>query len=127
MRDARHTALALTILVLTVATAGIHLVLGFAYGSKLFILNGLGYLGLLAAYQLPVAQLVRWRGATRWVLVTYAAVTIVLYFVLVPFYDPIGLADKAIEVALIALLLVDGFSGRAASTHDQPGAGDSVA
>ena len=76
----------------------------------MFILNGLGYLGLLEALQLPIPQLTRIRGAARWTLVGYTALTIVLFFIMAPSYDFIGYVDKAIEVALIALLLADAYT-----------------
>src|SRR4051812_1606406 len=77
------------IFLLTLATAFIHLYLaltaipyfGLNFGVMLFILNGLGYLGLLAALQLPIPQLARFRSVARWALVAFAAVTIVLFFV----------------------------------------------
>jgi hypothetical protein len=89
----------------------------------LFILNGLGYLGLLAALQLPIPRLARFRSAARWALVGYAALTIVLFFLMAPWYDIIGYVDKVIEVALIALLIADAYtvstepSGGSPSTH----------
>ena len=103
---------------LTVATAGIHLYLalsaiatmGFNFGVMLFILNGLGYLGLLAVLQLPIRQLARFRSAARWALIAFAALTIVLFFLMAPVYMIIGYVDKAIEVALIALLLADAYA-----------------
>src|SRR5215217_91242 len=103
------------IFLLTLATAGIHLYLaltaipymGFNFGVMLFILNGLGYLGLLAALQLPIPQLARFRSAARWALVAYAALTIVLWIIMAPEYEIIGYIDKVIEVALIALLITD--------------------
>jgi FtsH-binding integral membrane protein len=107
------------IFLLTLATAGIHLYLaltafaymGLNFGVVLFILNGLGYLGLLAALQLPVPQLARFRSAARWALVALAALTIVLFFLMAPKpYTLVGYVDKAIEVALIALLLVDAYT-----------------
>ena len=106
------------IFVLTVATAGIHLYLaltaigsmGFNFGVMLFILNGLGYLGLLAVLQLPIRQLARFRSAARWALIAFAALTIVLFFIMAPVYTIIGYVDKAIEVALIALLLADAYT-----------------
>jgi hypothetical protein len=106
------------IFVLTLATAVIHLYLaitaiplmGLNFGVMLFILNGLGYLGLLAALQLSVRQLARFRSAARWALVAFAALTIVLFFVMAPEYTIIGYVDKAIEVALIALLLADAYT-----------------
>ena len=106
------------IFLLTLATAGIHLYLaltafaymGLNFGVALFILNGLGYLGLLAALQLPIPQLARFRSAARWALVAFAALTIVLFFIMAPKPYPIlGYVDKAIEVALIALLLADAY------------------
>jgi hypothetical protein len=119
------------IFLLTLATAVIHLYLAFTaipyyglnFGVMLFILNGLGYLALVAALQLPIPQLARFRSVARWTLVGYAALTIVLFFVMAPFYDFIGYLDKAIEVALIVLLVVDAYtlpaetSGESASTH----------
>ena len=106
------------IFLLTLATALIHLYLalsaipyyGINFGVMLFILNGLGYLGLLAVLQLPILQLVRFRSLARWTLVAYAALTIVLFFVMAPFYDFIGYLDKAIEVALIVLLIADAYT-----------------
>ena len=106
------------IFVLTLATAVIHLYLaltaigsmGLNFGVMLFILNGLGYLGLLAVLQLPVRELARFRSAARWALVAFAALTIVLFFVMAPEYTIIGYVDKAIEVALIALLLADAYT-----------------
>src|SRR5918996_5646310 len=108
-------SLGVGIFVLTLATAGIHLYLaltaisfmGFNFGIMLFILNGLGYLGLLAALQLPIPQLARFRSAARWALVAFAALTIVLFFIMAPEYMIIGYVDKAIEVTLIALLLTE--------------------
>jgi hypothetical protein len=106
------------IFLLTLATAGIHLYLaltavaymGFNFGVMLFILNGLGYLGLLAALQLPLPRLARFRSAARWALVAFAALTIVLFFLMAPSYTILGYVDKAIEVALIALLLADAYT-----------------
>jgi hypothetical protein len=107
------------IFLLTLATAGIHLYLaltaipymGFNFGVMLFILNGLGYLGLLAALQLPIPRVARFRSAARWALVAFAALTIVLFFIMAPKPYPIlGYVDKVIEVALIALLLADAYT-----------------
>jgi quinol-cytochrome oxidoreductase complex cytochrome b subunit len=114
------------IFLLTLATAFIHLYLaltaipyfGLNIGVMLFILNGLGYLGLLAALQLPIPQLARFRSAARWALVAFAAVTIVLFFVMAPLYDFIGYLDKAIEVALIALLLADAYTTSSESSGE---------
>jgi hypothetical protein len=117
-RSSVKLGLRVGIFLLTLATAVIHLYLAFTaipyyglnFGVMLFILNGLGYLGLLAALQLPIPQLARFRNAARWTLVAYAALTIVLFFVMAPFYEFIGYLDKAIEVALIALLIADAYT-----------------
>src|SRR5215203_1926889 len=111
------------IFLLTVATALIHLYLalsaipyyGINFGVMLFILNGLGYLGLLAVLQLPIPQLARFRSAARWALIAFAALTIVLFFIMAPEYTTIGYVDKAIEVSLIALLLADAYTDTASS------------
>jgi hypothetical protein len=99
------------IIFLTVATALVHLVvLGFLFGGVqvLTILNGLGYLALITAlYFIP--QLAGMRPLIRWALIGYAALTFVLYFFLDPnpFTNVLGLVTKAMEVALIILLLMD--------------------
>ena len=93
------------VVVLTLITAIVHLSLLFP--DPVFILNGLGYLALLTALYLPVPQLARYRNVVRLVLVGYAALTIFLW-VLVGARTPIGYIDKAMEVTLIALLLLQG-------------------
>ena len=99
------------IILLTVVTGLIHLlVLGFLGGRTqvLPILNGLGYLALIAAiYFIP--QFAGMRSMIRWALIAYAAITIILYFFLdsQPFTNPLGLATKAMEFALIVLLYMD--------------------
>ena len=100
------------IVVLTVITALIHIVLGI--GSEgmflvLFLLNGLGYLALLAAlYFLP--QFAGKQSMVRWVFIGYTAVTVILYFVFNgadAWNNMMGLLDKAVELALIGLLVID--------------------
>lgn len=98
------TALRIGIVLLTLATALIHLQLNFP--DPVFILNGVGYLALLAALVLPVPQVVRHRNAVRWVLIGYTALTIFLW-ILFGARTPIGYTDKTIEVVLISLLLLD--------------------
>lgn len=90
---------------LTLVTAVIHFTLLFP--DVLFILNGLGYLGLLAGlYFLP--QLAGQRALIRWVFIGYTALTIILFFVMNPERPPLGLFTKAVEAVLIALLFMDG-------------------
>jgi hypothetical protein len=93
------------VIVLTAGTATIHIYLGLQ-GFPLFVLNGLGYLGLLAALILPIPRISDYRSLIRWVLVGYAALTIFLW-ILVGARNSIGYADKVIEVCLIVLLLIE--------------------
>jgi hypothetical protein len=93
------------VILLTVGTASIHLYLGLQ-GFPLFVLNGLGYLGLLAALILPIPMISDYRNLTRWVLVGYTALTIFLW-ILVGARNAIGYTDKIIEIVLVALLVLD--------------------
>ena len=93
------------IILLTVGTALIHLYLGLQ-GFPLFVLNGLGYLGLLAALILPIPRISEYRNLVRWVLVGYTALTIFLWIV-VGARNSIGYVDKIIEIVLVALLVLE--------------------
>src|SRR5918998_1372972 len=119
-RTSAAVGLKVGIFLLAVGAAFIHLYLGLSFGNTLFVLNGIGYLGLLAALQLPIPQLARFRGAARWALVGYAALTIVLFFLMAPWYDIIGYVDKAIEIALIALLIADAYTVSAEPSGGSP-------
>jgi hypothetical protein len=103
-RTPADAAIRAGIVVLTLGTALIHLQLGFP--DPVFILNGLGYLTLLAALYLPIPQIARYRTLVRLVLIGYAALTIFLW-VLLGVRTQIGYIDKAIEIALILLLLLE--------------------
>ena len=87
---------------LTVATGYIHLTLG----GLLFTLNGLGYLVAAVAMAIPLGLAIRFRWLVRLGLIGYAATAIVGWYLTGPRYDVAYLA-KAIEVALIALLVID--------------------
>ncbi|MBI3242421.1 MAG: hypothetical protein HYZ49_09025 [Chloroflexi bacterium] len=101
------------IVVLTLATAAIHLYLNFNAGKFVpqpaFIANFIGYIALLVAFfkwvNLPF---LKGREKPLWyAFMGYAALTIVAYFAVngaKSFSNPIGLADKAIEVLLIVAL-----------------------
>jgi hypothetical protein len=69
---------------------------------------------------LPIPQLARFRSAVRWALVAYATLTIVLFFVMAPSYEIIGYVDKAIEVALIALLIADAYTAPSEPSGEAP-------
>ncbi len=92
------------IILLTIATAVIHFSLLFP--DVLFILNGLGYLTLLAALYLPLAPLAEYRHMIRWLLIGYTILTIILW-VIMGARTPRGYIDKAIEIVLVALLFIE--------------------
>ena len=79
--------------------------------AALFYLCGLGYVALTIALYLPALH--RFRRLTRTALIIFTAGTILAYFALAYAHlDPFGLADKACEAALIALLVVEGRRAR---------------
>lgn len=102
-----------SIIALTLVTAAIHVALVFmstapSSDSLPFLLNALGYVGLLGLLYLPIPQLDGYRGPIRVALILFTALTIVLYFVFAGFgFDVIGYLDKVIEIALIALLIAE--------------------
>ena len=73
----------------------------------LFILNGLGYFALLAAFYMPAFQ--RFHNLVRWAFIVYTAITILLYFVWVAMSGewtiPLGPIAKIVEAAMIVILL----------------------
>ena len=97
--------LQIAIILLTVATALIHIVIAIPDNLWMFYLNGIGYLALVTALYLPRFE--RQRGLIRWALIAYTAATIIAW-VAVGERNTIGYADKAIEVVLIVLLIIDG-------------------
>ena len=111
MTTTPHPALRLGIIVLTLVTAAVHLYLGFQ-GLPLFVLNGLGYLALLAALYLPIPRLAPNQNAVRWALVGYTALTIVLWLVITGGNSTaVGYMDKTVEVLLIVLLVAEDRAG----------------
>ena len=108
-RTTTESTLQIGIVLLTLATALIHLTLAFP--DPVFILNGLGYLALLTELYLPIPPLTRYQSLTRWALVGYTALTIFLW-ILFGARTPIGYTDKLIEIALIVLLLIEARRGR---------------
>lgn len=92
------------IILLTLATAIIHFALAFDW---LFYANGLGYLGLLALLYLPIPALAPYRGIIRWLLIAFTAVTVIAW-ISFGIRSPIAYLTKVIEVALVALLFLEG-------------------
>jgi hypothetical protein len=107
----------LSMLVLAIATAIIHVFLALkAFGMNdmtttiMFTLNGVGYIGLLAAYLLPLPFLSGRRGLVRWAFLAYTAVTILAWVAIGDKSLPAGMLGyitKAIELVLFALLWMD--------------------
>lgn len=107
MSRSRFGALQIAIVLLTVATAAIHLFLAFSTTPPmtLFILNGVGYLALVAALYLP--QLSRYHKWIRWALIVFTAITVIAW-IAIGQRMAIAYVDKIIEVALIVLLFIEG-------------------
>jgi len=114
------------IIVLTVLTAVIHLFLAFVSfwmvstgaapaGSTpqvlllfgiLFLLNGIGYLALVAA--LYMSRFQRFQRIIRWLLIGFTVLTIVLWYVIEASNSGLfEYSDKLIEVLLVVLLLIE--------------------
>ena len=98
----------ITLIVLTAITALIHFERAIQDPDIriMFILNGLGYFALLAAFYLPMLQ--RFHNAVRWTFIAYTGVTILLYFVWVAMSGewtiPLGPIAKIVEAAMIVIL-----------------------
>jgi hypothetical protein len=99
---ATDAALRVAIVGLVLGTAYIHSTLG----GLLFTLNAVGYVVAAAAMIAPIALASRVRWFIRLGLMGYAATAIVAWAVLGPYYSTAYVA-KAIEVTLIALLMID--------------------
>ena len=107
-RSAYGLLLTAAIVALTLSTAYIHSTLG----GMLFTLNALGYVALavaiVVAAAVTVPLVVRFGWLPRVALFAFALATILGWIVMGPRYDMAYLA-KAIEVALLALLVIDVF------------------
>src|SRR5688572_3235033 len=99
----------IALIVLTVITALIHFQRAIADPDIriLFILNGLGFFALLAAFYLPAFQ--QYHKLVRWTFVIYTAVTILLYFVWgfmsSEWTVPVGPIAKLVEAVMIVIIL----------------------
>lgn len=110
MTSVRIGGLQMGVILLTLATAAIHLTLNFP--DAIFILNGLGYVALLAALylRLPLDLLTKNRARVRWALIAFTAVTILGWLAIGDKTLPngmLGYVTKTIEVVLIALLFIE--------------------
>jgi hypothetical protein len=105
------------VILLALATAGIHLYLFLIEGypgtgtmapvyQLLFINNILVYVTLAVALVLPISSLPQVRPITRMMLTAIAVASIVSYYH-VGVFDLVGRVDKIIEVLLIVLVTVN--------------------
>jgi hypothetical protein len=90
------------IVAMTLATGWIHATLG----GLLFTLNAAGYVVAAAAMVVPIGLAIRFRWMIRLGLIAYSAAAIIGWYLIGPRYETAYIA-KAIEVVLIALLLVE--------------------
>lgn len=101
------------IIIAGLATAFLHLSLFSQMGFDPIVLNGLGYLGLLGAYFLPIPFFQERRNLVWWALLGYTVLTFVLWIILgdknfVPgTSSATGYYAKAAELVLMAFLLAD--------------------
>ena len=101
------------ILLAGLATAILHLELFGKLGPDPIVLNGIGYLGLLGAYFLPIDFFQQRHKLVWWVLVGYTILTIILWVIMGEkdfFASPssaIGYYAKAAELVLLGFLWAD--------------------
>lgn len=105
---ATGTLLTLGIVVLAATTAYVHLTLG----GLLFLLNGLGYAGLIVLIVLGAMAphlhplIARFDWFPRLAIIGFTAITITGYLVIGPYFA-LGWITKGVELALITLVVVD--------------------
>lgn len=98
------------IILFALVTAILHIIL---FPDIMFTLNGLGYLGLLGAYFLPIPFFQQRRNLVWWALVGYTLLTIILWVIMgeknfsASTSSMIGYYAKAAEVLLLGFLLAD--------------------
>jgi hypothetical protein len=104
------TVIHYVIILAALATAFLHLSL---FPDITFTLNGLGYLGLLGAYFLPIAFFQQRHRLVWWALLGYTVLTIILWVILgdknfVPgTSSATGYYAKAAEIILLIFLWMD--------------------
>lgn len=101
-RDAIGIALRVAIVALALASAWVHTTLG----SLLFLGTALGYVVLAAAMVVPIPIIARYRWLVRAALVVFTTGA-VLGWVMFGARFMLAYIDKAMEIGLIALLLIE--------------------
>ncbi|MGD9091686.1 MAG: hypothetical protein PVF74_02480 [Anaerolineales bacterium] len=105
----RHSTLHAVIIVTALVTAIIHLVvLSYLLGeiSLLFVLNGLGFLVLLAAWYYTQGFLVDQRTALHIVFILYTIATIAAWVAIGDRSDALGIFTKLDELFLVVALIM---------------------
>jgi len=110
MRRPRFGALQIGIVLLALATAGIHFFLALNSGDTMttvmFTLNAIGYVGLVAALYLRLPILYKYPRLVRFALIGFTLLTIILWAVMGS-RTTVGYVTKAIEVLLAVLLFIE--------------------
>ena len=101
-RDSLSIALRVGIVVLTLSTSYIH----FTLGGLMFLANAVGFLVFAVAMVAPLAIASRYRWLIRAALIVFTLGSIGGWLLFGARYW-LGYLDKAIEIGLIALLLVE--------------------
>jgi len=100
-----RSSLRIAITVLTVITALVHLILGIKYIDFTFLLNGIGYLALLAALLFDFSFLADKKKWLHFIYMAYTIATILAWLLLNGnFRDPLGVGTKLAEVLLVVAL-----------------------
>ena len=113
LRTIKLRPVQMAIAALVIMTAIVHLMSGVD-DELLLLLNGLGYVAILAALHLLSMSLFKGlRVPLYGLLIAYTLITIISFFAIHPWgiangeLDWLGLVTKAAEVVLVALVLVD--------------------
>ena len=106
----------LVMLAAALTAAAIHLYLGLKFADVIFVLNGIGYIGLVGMYLLPINFLKPFHNLIGWALMGYSALTIILWAIMNGKPDPVGLLALGVEAAIIVTVLLD-MRGRRKSTQ----------
>ena len=103
-RSAVDVVIRVGVVLLTLIAAVVHLSLLFPDPG--FILNGLGYMTLLAALYLPIARFAPYRRLVRWAMIGDATLTLFLW-VAIGMRTQVGYFTAVDEAALIVLLILE--------------------
>ncbi|HYT78834.1 MAG TPA: hypothetical protein VEQ37_06205 [Actinomycetota bacterium] len=112
MRHRSYTIFSTPIALLTLTTAGIHFYLATQHNTAMlrlgFLAAGIGFVGSLAALLAPIGFLSRLRPFAGLLLLCVDVAAIIGHLVVMGIvFEPLAIADKAAELALLILLITD--------------------